>query len=127
MDYLADTHTALWFLEDSPQLSKKARKTIANPNNRIMVSIASVWELAIKIAIKKLEFQGNSQGFVSELRNNNIDLIDIEPRHIAGIETLPFHHRDPFDRLLVTTAMAEQIPIITIDENMPLYDVECIW
>jgi PIN domain nuclease of toxin-antitoxin system len=127
VNYLADTHACIWFFEGNNKLSKKARKIMNAFGNHIFVSIASVWELAIKISIGKMDFEGNSKGFISTIAEHDFELLEIEPQHIQIVETLPFHHRDPFDRLLVATAMAERMPIITVDDNIPLYDVECLW
>jgi PIN domain nuclease of toxin-antitoxin system len=85
--------------------------------------MASAWEIAIKISIGKLDFAGGVSGFLETIRDNDISLIAISPEHLRSVETLPFHHRDPFDRLLVATAIVEGMILITADENILKYDV----
>jgi len=125
--YILDTHTAMWFFNGDDSLSETAKKTILNTANIKYLSIASAWELAIKIGIGKLEFDGKSAGFIRLAENNGFIILPIKPIHLTTLETLPMHHRDPFDRLLIATAIAEQITLITVDENTPKYEVSHIW
>lgn len=100
-DYLLDTHTAIWFFCDDIKLSQTARQIILDPSNRRYVSIASVWELAIKISTGKLKFSGKSAGFIRLAEANGLFVIStISPSYLAILETLPPIHRDPFDRLI---------------------------
>jgi len=125
--YLLDTHAAIWFFEDNTALSSAAYRIIRDGNNLIYMSIASAWELTIKISIGKLNFPGDAAGFLQIAQNNDITIIPIETSHLTALKELTFIHRDPFDRLLIATAIAEQMTLITIDENIAKYDVPLIW
>ncbi len=111
MKLLLDTHTFLWFIEDSPKLSAEAKRLLES-KAALLLSIASVWEMAIKISIGKLSLPSPFDDFVSEqLSKNTIELFPIRLAHLSLVSTLPFHHRDPFDRLLIAQAITEQYPI----------------
>ena len=128
MRLLLDTHTFLWFIGGDDKLSDVARKLIKDTRNQPLLSIASVWEMAIKLSIGKLSL---SQPFASlipqQMRLNGIDLLSIEVEHVATVVQLPFYHRDPFDRLLIAQAMGEHIPIVSIDAAFDAYAVELLW
>jgi PIN domain nuclease of toxin-antitoxin system len=113
---LLDTHTFLWFLLDDPQLSTTARNLIIDPTNDIEVSPAIYWEIAIKISLKKYVLPEPYEVFIErEMVSNDFHILPIEPKHTAALTTLLFHHRDPFDRLLIAQAMVEGIPMLSID------------
>jgi PIN domain nuclease of toxin-antitoxin system len=126
-DYLLDTHVAIWFLTGDTLLSQTADQIISEGVNRIYVSVISAWELAIKISIGKLRFPGNAAGFIQAVQDNDITIIPIMPSHLTALESLPLIHRDPFDRLLIATALDEQISLISADKNIAQYDVPLIW
>jgi PIN domain nuclease of toxin-antitoxin system len=125
--YLLDTHTAIWFFNGSDALSQKADGIIRDFSNPIYISIVSVWELAIKISIGKLGFDGKTAGFIRLAEKNEITVLPIKPSHLAVYETLPLIHRDPFDRLLIATAIDERMPLISADKNIARYDVPLVW
>jgi len=125
--YLLDTHTAIWFFNGDKAMSEIARNTILDLSNVKYLSMASVWELAIKISIGKLKFPQNTSGFIRQIRENGFTLLPISESHAITLETLPMIHRDPFDRLLIATALAEEITLITADENIAHYNVPQIW
>jgi PIN domain nuclease of toxin-antitoxin system len=125
--YLLDTHAAIWFLMGDNKLSNTVRRIIGDVSNSVYVSVVSAWELAIKISIGKLRFSDNTTGFTLMAQDNNIIILPIETAHLAALEGLPFHHRDPFDRLIAATAFAEKMKLITADENIMQYDVPLIW
>jgi len=127
MDMLLDTHAVLWFFQDDKRLSKTAIDVIYNLENMIYVSIASIWEVAIKLSTGKLKFTGGIENFIEAIYRNEFELLDISQVHIRAITKLPFIHRDPFDRMLVAQAMVENMTIITVDENILKYDVDLIW
>jgi PIN domain nuclease of toxin-antitoxin system len=128
MRLLLDTHSFLWFLLDDPMLSKTAKDSIADPDNDIEISPASYWEIAIKISLNKYSLPEPYEQFMErELATNQFPILPIEPRHTATLTTLPFHHRDPFDRLIIAQAMAERIPVISGDEAFAAYPVTRIW
>ena len=127
MRYLLDTHAALWLFEGNEKLSQIAQDIIFDAENEIYVNIVSVWEVAIKVSLNKLDFDGGSDAFLSAIKANNIDLLGVSGDYIRIVESLPFIHRDPFDRMIISTAIAEELTIITIDENIQKYDVPWIW
>jgi len=125
--YLLDTHTAIWFFDGNDALSETANKIIRDLYNPIFLSIASVWELSIKISIGKLDFAGKSAGFIKFAETNDITILPIKSNHLTTLESLPLIHRDPFDRLLIATTIAEGMTLITTDKNIKLYNVSHIW
>jgi len=127
MDIILDTHAAIWFFEDDKRLSKTAIDAICNLKNGIYVSIASVWEMAIKLSTGKLVFDGDIDNFLETIYKNEFELLNISPKHIKTVTGLPFIHRDPFDRMLMAQAIVEDMPIITVDENILKYDIDYIW
>ena len=127
MKYLLDTHTAMWALEEKNKLSGRAKTIIDDVSLSLCVSIASAWEIAIKTSIGKLDFFGGSTFFLRKMERNGIELLNISGAQLEVVEKLPFIHRDPFDRLLIATALAENLTIITADENIQKYDVRWIW
>jgi PIN domain nuclease of toxin-antitoxin system len=127
MKVLLDTHTVLWFLGDVEKLSDTALRAIVEPKNEKYVSVAAAWELAIKISLDKLRFPGGTANFFNVIEENGFELIPIRRVYVETVESLPFHHRDPFDRLFVATAVSEGMSIITADANIRAYDVSCVW
>ena len=127
MRYLLDTHVLLWFFDDVEKLSKTAFEAIVDPSSEIFVSIASAWELSIKLRLGKLSFDGGVRNFFHTIEDNGFDLLTIEDEYVNLVETLPLIHRDPFDRMLVSTAATENMSIITADTNIHQYDVDCVW
>lgn len=128
MRLLLDTHTFLWWVADAQQISSTARKAIAQPQNDCWVSVASFWELAIKVSLGKLEISGTLGRFLPEqLSLNSFRELPIETRHAARVARLPFHHRDPFDRLLVVQALEEDLAVVSADPVFRRYGVKRIW
>jgi PIN domain nuclease of toxin-antitoxin system len=127
MKYLVDTQALLWFFNGDKQLSQMAKQILSDKKHQKYVSIASVWELAIKIALNKLKFPNNAQGFVKIVAKNKFELCNIKSEHIFQLEQLGNFHKDPFDRILTATAISENMKFITCDENIRLYPVECVW
>ena len=127
MDILLDTHTVLWFFEDDERLSKSAIEAIYNPDNKKYVSIATLWESAIKYSIGKLKLDGGIEGFIEAIDDNGFILLNIEPEHIKTFTDLPYIHRDPFDRIITAQAMVEDMAIMTSDDNIVKYEIKSIW
>ena len=128
MRLLLDTHTLLWWLADDPQLSKPAREAIANPRIACFVSLASCWELAIKASLGKIRLAKPVEKFIpEELSANDFQLLPIEFKHVARVESLPLHHRDPFDRLLAAQVLAEKMTLVSVDEAFDAYGVKRVW
>jgi len=128
MRYLLDTHTAFWYFEGSSELSEKAKEAIEDSGNEIFVSIVSAWEIAIKRSLNREETSLCSTAeFFDEVSASGFELLSLEPHHVRPVETLPYHHRDPFDRLLICTAIAENMTFLSADENTTKYDVNRLW
>jgi PIN domain nuclease of toxin-antitoxin system len=128
MNLLLDTHTFLWFIDDNPRLSPTARALIADADNQIQLSVASLWEMAIKISLGKLRLAQPFEVLLpQQLGLNHIALLNITVEHAAAVATLPFHHCDPFDRLLIAQAKAEAIPIVGSDAAFDAYPVTRLW
>lgn len=128
MNVLLDTHAFLWFWWDDPKLSETARTVISDPNNRKLISTASRWEVAIKVSLKKLDLGEPFRGFLpQQMLSNNFESLAIDDDHLAALVDLPFHHRDPFDRLLVAQARWDRMPIVSADEQLDAYGIERIW
>lgn len=128
MRVLLDTHTFLWFIEDNTNLSATVRRIIEDDDTQPGLSVASIWEMAIKVSIGKLELRQPFESLIpQQLAENDIALLDISVPHAVRLTTLPFHHRDPFDRLLIAQAMIEHMPILSADAAFDAYGVERIW
>ena len=128
MRVLLDTHTFLWFLLEDPQLSTTASDVIIDPTNDIEVSPATYWEIAIKIRLGKYTLPEPYGLFIErEIATNDFHILPIEPKHTAVLTTLPLHHRDPFDRLLIAQAMVEAIPLLSVDTAFDAYPVTRLW
>lgn len=128
MRLLLDTHAFLWFTLNDPQLSVPAKNLIADPANEIELSPATYWEVAIKIGIGKYSLTEPLQDFMErEIATNQFRVLHIEPWHVAPLTSLPFHHRDPFDRLIIAQAMIEQIPVVSADAIFDSYPVQRFW
>ena len=128
MKLLLDTHTFLWWVEDAASLSAKARAAIADPGHPCLFSVASGWEMAIKISLGKLKIPAALDRFLPEqLAANSVEMLGIETRHLALVATLPFHHRDPFDRLLAAQALGDELTIVSADPIFKRYGVKRIW
>ena len=122
MKLLLDTHVLLWWLDDSPQLSVAARELISEPQNVVFVSAASIWEIRIKEAIRKISVP---EDFEQVLNAEPFERLSITTRHAHGLKNLPMHHADPFDRMLIVQAQLDDLTIVTHDELFPHYDVQC--
>jgi len=125
--YLLDTHVVLWLAENSPSLSIKAKNAIFDAAAEKYVSIVSAWEVAIKIASKKLYVDGGLPEFFKMLDDNGFGVLPVERKYVSRLPGLADHHKDPFDRLLVATAQEEDMIILTADENIRKYDVPSAW
>ncbi len=128
MNVRLDTHTFLWFIAGSKNLSPKARKLIEDEANRVFLSAASLWEIAIKVSLGKLALSEPFETLIpAQLEMNSIEMLGISVSHTSQVASLPFHHRDPFDRLLVSQALTEEIPIVSADEALDTYGVARLW
>ena len=127
MKYLLDTHVLIWYFEDSSKLPAKIAEIIDNEKNRKFISSVSLWEIAIKTNLAKLDMSVSFDDLLTEIANIDLTILQIEDSYLKGLFKLPFLHKDPFDRLIISTAISEDLTIVTIDENIQKYDVAWVW
>jgi PIN domain nuclease of toxin-antitoxin system len=128
MNVLLDTHAFLWFVQDDLKLSNAARALIESGETRPFLSIASLWEIAIKMSLGKLELTQPYEEFIpQQLAANGIGILNITIEHTAAVASLPFHSRDPFDRLLVVQSKIEEMTLVSADPAFDTYDVKRVW
>ena len=128
MTLLLDTHTLLWFVEDATALSDRARAAIEDLDNTPAYSIASVWEMALKIGLGRLAMtRPLYPEFARLLQQLGFQQLEISYRHASAVARLPWHHRDPFDRLLIAQASVENLPIVSVNEALDDYAVSRLW
>lgn len=128
MRLLLDTHVFLWWVTDNPALSSRARELIADTGNEVFFSAVSGWEIAIKAKLGRLSVDEDLERFITqELQNNSFQVLPIYLNHALRVFSLPDHHRDPFDRLLIAQAQVEKIPIISGDPELQKYLVDVVW
>jgi PIN domain nuclease of toxin-antitoxin system len=127
MKIILDTHTFLWFVNDSLELSNSAAELIESDVD-LWISIASLWEISIKVNLNKLDLPDDFDRFIPhQIAVNGIEILPINLQHLIALTKLPLHHRDPFDRILIAQAIAEDVPIISIDKKFDLYGVNRQW
>ncbi|CAN5277403.1 type II toxin-antitoxin system VapC family toxin [soil metagenome] len=127
MNLLLDTHALIWFAEGNRRLSEKAKTEIINPGNESYISVASLWEIVIKVSIQKLELKRSFVEINQFLTANKINVIGIEMEHLNALLTLPYHHSDPFDRLIIVQALTKSLVIISADKHFYAYNVSVLW
>ena len=125
--FLLDTHVLLWMQDDSPYLSETVRDILTNPDNDLYVSIASFWEIVIKRSLGKLELEYTIKDLVQSCAINNIIILPVQFSFLEHLETLPFIHRDPFDRLIAATVIDLNYGLLSKDPNLHLYDLQVYW
>lgn len=127
MKILLDTHTFLWFINDSPELSSSAADLLESDVD-LLLSTASLWEIAIKVSLNKLTLPDSYEQFIpQQITLNNIEILTITFEHLTVVSRLPFHHRDPFDRLLIAQSMSENLQIVSVDTQFDRYGVSRKW
>ena len=127
MRLLLDTHAFLWFVAGDRRLSRRARLAMEAPDAELCLSAASVWEMAIKAGLGRLKLPAPVAEYIREKAAGGFRILPVEWMHAAAVETLPFHHRDPFDRLLAAQSIAEAIPLVTSDPAFKPYGVNIVW
>ncbi len=128
MNVLLDTHTFLWSITGDDRLSKTAEKAFLNPDNNLFFSAASFWEICIKMSLGKLSLKrGWFKTIQEEMKINAIQWLPVEMQHCAELTKLPFHHRDPFDRMLIAQAMVEDLQLLSRDSRLSAYEIKRIW
>ena len=127
MKLLLDTHTFIWWAIQKARLSAAALAAMQNTQNQLMLSIASLWEMQLKTQLGKLHFNlPLSQLIEDQQRINGLQLLPIEPDHIYALSQLPYHHKDPFDRLLIAQTLTENLPMVSADLEFKAYSVQII-
>jgi PIN domain nuclease of toxin-antitoxin system len=127
MNVLIDSHALVWALLKDPRLSPRARRALSG-SDQLHLSIVSLWELSIKITVGKLRTIGSSISYFRDVcRDHGIEILPLRIDHILRAEMLPFHHRDPFDRLLAAQAIEEGFAILTADEKLRRYPAKIVW
>lgn len=127
MRVLLDTHAFLWFVTGDARVSRAARRALEDPAAELHVSTASVWEMAIKSSLGRLTLPSPLEDYVAEQVADGVRVLPVEWPHAAAVQRLPFHHRDPFDRLLAAQALLERMPVVTRDRVFRKYGVDVIW
>ena len=128
MKVLLDTHAFLWSITGDDRLSKTAEKTFLDPQNNLFFSAASFWEICIKMSLGKLSLKsGWFKTIQAEMRINAVQWLPVEMQHCIELTKLPFHHRDPFDRMLIAQALAEDLKLLSRDGRLSAYKIERIW
>jgi PIN domain nuclease of toxin-antitoxin system len=128
MKLLLDTHTLLWFIAGSANLSEAARRLIEDDENEKFVSIASIWETAIKVSIGKMSLTASfDELFPHQLEVNGFELLPIKVEHTSIVSTLKFHHRDPFDRILIAQSIHEKASLVSLDAAFDDYGIARLW
>ncbi len=128
MRILLDTHTLYWFIEGHPNLTQLATTMIGNPNNEILISPASYWEMAIKISLGKWKLNQSYQHFIDiALVQYEFSILPVTPVHTEGLIKLPYLHRDPFDRLIIAQSIIENVPIVSADTQFDAYGINRVW
>jgi len=125
--YLLDTHTLLWYFEDSPKLPDSIAAVIEKIDAHKSISAASLWEFTIKHSLGKLHFEGGIAAFYKMVTANGFTILHISEPYLNRLSLLPFLHRDPFDRLIIATAIVEDMTVLTVDESIQQYDVKWAW
>jgi PIN domain nuclease of toxin-antitoxin system len=124
---LLDTHAFLWFVAGDARLSRRARRALEDSHALLFLSAASVWEMAIKVSLGRLTLPSTAAEYIAAKIQSGLEIVPVEWPHAAAVETLPIHHRDPFDRLLIAQAQLEEYSIVSADRVFRRYDVRVIW
>lgn len=127
MNYLLDTHTLIWFLSGDKNLSSKAKKAIESTGATNFISIVSLWEIAIKISLDRLELTTSFDKIEEEIFENGFQMLPISFKDTVTLSTLPFHHNDPFDRLLISQGINNKLTIISKDQHFDKYKIKLVW
>lgn len=126
MNYLLDTNILLWVFENHPKLSKSSHKILQDPANTFYVSIVSLWEIAIKLSIGKLSLGQSLDDIINKLDQQNVIILPISIKAVKSVKDLPYHHRDPFDRILVAQAQVDDLIVMTNDKKFEEYGVKLV-
>ena len=125
--YLIDTHILIWYLTGNPKLVPENLKIIEDVNHKIFVSIVSIWEISIKVSIQKLQLPVPLEDFINFTHQLNIHILPISEDAMLHLSSLPLHHKDPFNKMILSEGICHQIPLMSADKVFDLYDIERIW
>jgi PIN domain nuclease of toxin-antitoxin system len=127
MNLLLDTHTLIWWLRNSRNLGRRSRTLIEDQTNGIWISAASIWEMCIKASLERLDLAEGFDGeLAEEMERSGFRTLRVEFRHAFAVRYLPWHHTDPFDRMLIAQAQCEELTLVTADEEIPAYGISVI-
>ena len=127
MKIIVDTHALLWFFSNDINLSEKARETIVNSNNDVFISIASFWEISIKLSLSKLALDIPFELLFDESERLNMSILNVKKEHLVCLKELPFIHKDPFDRMIACQSIVENYTLVSIDKIFDDYNIERFW
>lgn len=128
MNLLFDSHSFVWWREEPRKLSKPAFSAISNPSNNLFLSVASAWELQIKIQTGKFSFSDTIENVIADERHTNrLQVLTVNLAHALYLENLPLHHKDPFDRLLISQAIVENMTLVSDDQKFSMYSANLLW
>jgi len=128
LDLLFDTHRFIWWADEPMKLSRAALAALEDENNRLFVSDVSIWEMQIKVQLGKMKLKLPLEDLIeSQQRDNEVTILQITTEHILALDNLPFHHKDPFDRLLIVQSIVEDFTIVTADTEFPAYPAKLLW
>ncbi len=127
MKLLLDTHAFIWFVENDENLPHNLKIEIEKPTNEIYVSLVSLWEIAVKVSLNKLSMSIDIPSLINKIDACGFLILPIFSEHIVLVSSLPFHHRDPFDRMLIAQTLCEKITIVSKDGFFSEYGVELLW
>ncbi len=128
LDLLFDTHSFIWWADEPMKLSRAALAALEDENNRLFVSDVSIWEMQIKVQLGKMKLKLPLEDLIeSQQRDNEVTILQITTEHILALDNLPFHHKDPFDRLLIVQSIVEDFTIVTADTEFPAYPAKLLW
>jgi PIN domain nuclease of toxin-antitoxin system len=127
MDYLVDTQSFIWFVENDEKLPAKIKQLMEREDVRLLISIASLWEITIKMSLGKLILSGSIEKIINDLSLNGFDLMKIEPEHLITLSKLEYIHRDPFDRIIIAQTISADIQLVSSDDIFSKYPVKRVW
>ncbi len=128
LDLLFDTHSFIWWADEPTKLSRTAVVALEDENNHLFLSDASIWEMQIKVQLGKMKLKLPLEDLIeSQQRDNEVEILPITTEHILALDGLPFHHKDPFDRLLIAQSIVENFTIVTVDSEFPAYPAKLLW
>jgi PIN domain nuclease of toxin-antitoxin system len=127
MDHLVDTQSFIWFVEDDARLPQRIKSVMEQDDTRLLVSIASLWEMTIKVSLGKLFLTDTLETIFARLEQNGFDVLPIDTEHLITLSTLAHVHRDPFDRIIIAQAITESLLVISSDDVFAKYPVKRVW